>query len=255
MLYESHHPLSVDYYKILRGENISFQSHMHYCYEIILVTKGCLHVKVNSQEYELHENNGVLIFPNQIHHIYTKEYNRYVLCLFTHKLINAYDEMITSKLPVTNKFCYDPFYAEKMNSLTGQESVMAVKGLLYSLCDEFDRTMKYIEFEKSSHYLLYHIFKFIEQNYNKTCTLAELSKNLGYEYTYLSNYFRKNTGMYYSDYVNQYRINHACYLLRESDEPIMQIARECGFHSHKSFTRNFRKQNKMSPAEYRKQSS
>lgn len=255
MIYESHHPLSADYYKILRGENINFYPNMHYCYELIIVTAGRLHVKVNGQDTELHEGDGVLIFPNQIHSIHTEEYNRYVLCLFNHKLINAYNSKVASKVPVSNKFHCDLFYAEKLNSITENDSVMAIKGLLYSLCDEFDKNMQYIEFEKSSHYLLYNIFKFIEQNYNKTCTLAELSKSLGYDYTYLSSYFKKTTGMYYSDYVDQYRINQACYLLRESDMPVMQVSKECGFNSHRSFTRNFREQFEMTPAEYRKQYS
>lgn len=58
---------------------------------------------------------------------------------------------------------------------------------------------------------------FIENNYNKNCTLANLAKYTGYDYAYLSRYFRKAVGISYNDYVNQYRISKACYLLQNSE--------------------------------------
>lgn len=252
MFFESHHPKSVDYYKILSGENISFPAHMHDCYEMILVPEGSLAVDVNQQSYTVDAGEGVLIFPNQVHWIHTEAYNRYVLCLFNHRLINSYHMNVADKLPASNKFRCDPFYMEKMKALPAEGAVLAVKGILYSLCYEFDRDRRYLAFEKSPHHLLSSIFQFIEQNYRKSCSLAELSKSLGYDYHYLSSYFRKNTGMLYGEYVNQVRINCACYLLRESDMPVMAVSKECGYGSHRTFVRNFREQTGQSPAEYRK---
>lgn len=255
MFYESHHPLTVDYFKILRGENISYIPHMHYCYEMILVADGCLHVNVDSTEYPVHGGDGVLIFPHQMHHIHTEEYNRYVLCLFTPELIKTYHSIVESKIPTSNLFRCDPFYIRKMSALKEQDSILAMKGLLYTLCDAFDNNNSYIAFKKSQYDLLPRIIHFIEQNYRDVCTLYELSRYLGYEYSYLSSYFNKTTGMSYADYVNQYRINQACYLLRESDMPITLISQECGFPSHRTFNRNFKDKNGISPAEYRKQFS
>ena len=255
MFYESHHPLTVDYFKILRGENISYIPHMHYCYEMILVSNGCLHVKVDSKEYLVHAGEGVLIFPHQMHHIHTEEYNQYVLCLFTPELIKTYHTIVESKIPVSNLFRWEPFYAPKIHALTDHDSILAIKGLLYTLCDAFDKNNSYIAYQKNQYYLLPRMIHFIEQNYSDVCTLYALSRNLGYEYSFLSSYFKKTTGMSYGDYVNQYRINQACYLLRESDMPVTLISQACGFPSHRTFNRNFKDINGISPVEYRKQHS
>ena len=101
--------------------------------------------------------------------------------------------------------------------------------------------------------LLYDIFKFIENNYNKNCTLANLAKYTGYDYAYLSRYFRKAVGISYNDYVNQYRISKACYLLQNSEMTVLEISNECGFNSLRSLNRHFKEQLGMPPSDYRKQ--
>ena len=128
-----------------------------------------------------------------------------------------------------------------------------IKGLLYSLCGCFDLTATYREANAGSNMLLYNIFKFIELNYNKNCTLTDLSKNTGYDYAYLSRYFKKIVGLSYNDYVNQYRISKACYLLQNYEMTILEISNECGFNSLRSLNRNFKEQLGIPPAEYRKQ--
>ena len=101
--------------------------------------------------------------------------------------------------------------------------------------------------------LLYKIFKFIELNYNKDCSLSTLSKNTGYDYAYLSRYFKKIVGISYNDYVNQYRISRACYLLQNCEMTILEISNECGVNSLRSLNRYFKEQLGIPPAEYRKQ--
>lgn len=252
MFYEYSHPITVDYFDAMQGEDIEFLPHIHYCYEIFIVLEGHLHVEVNEQTYNLREGEAVFIFPNQIHSMYTEGHSRHLVCLFSPNLINAYNDNVSAKIPVNNVFTPDPFYVTRLFNVTKDISVYAIKGLLYSFCDEFDREAVYLDSGNTSNSLLHRIFNFVEQNYQNSCSLSELSKYTGYEYTYLSRYFKKYSGIYYNDYVNQYRISRACYLMHATQLTILAISEECGFRSYRSFNRNFKEQLGIAPAEYRK---
>ena len=67
-----------------------------------------------------------------------------------------------------------------------------------------------------------------------------------------SRYFRQTVGISYSEYVIQYKISRACYLLQNSEATILDISSDCGFNSLRSFNRNFRLQLGIPPAEYRR---
>lgn len=128
---------------------------------------------------------------------------------------------------------------------------MAVKGLLYSLCSEFGTSVSYHEREKTKENLLVKIFEFVENNYNKDCSLEALSAYTAYHSVYLSRYFKQCTGLTFTEHVNQYRIHEACYILKNSQQKILKIAYDCGFDSLRSFNRNFKKIIGMTPNEYR----
>ena len=55
------------------------------------------------------------------------------------------------------------------------------------------------------------------------------------------------------EYVRFSRMRKATHLLRTTDRDILDIALECGYETHESFTRAFKKQYGVSPVEYRKQ--
>ena len=69
--------------------------------------------------------------------------------------------------------------------------------------------------------------------------------------SYLSHLFKKETGMTLSNYVNQQRINHAKYLLTNTDLQIQQIAHDCGYIDICYFTKVFKKITGVTPSEYR----
>lgn len=56
----------------------------------------------------------------------------------------------------------------------------------------------------------------------------------------------------FTEYLNNYRISQACYLLKNSNQSIGEIAINCGYNSLRTFHRNFRKITEMTPNEYRK---
>ena len=61
------------------------------------------------------------------------------------------------------------------------------------------------------------------------------------------------TGKTFSDYVNDFRIGNACYMLTETDKTISQIALEVGFENLTYFNRVFLKKKICTPKQYRMQ--
>ena len=250
MFYQFMHLGSPDYLKIERGKDFNFPQHLHQCFEIIIILSGKMCITVDGQDYTLSKNEAVLIFPNQIHSL-CSSHSEHILCIFSPRLIQAFFTKISGRIPVNNQFTPDQYLIDVLDSLHNASSSAKKKGLLYLLCAQFDSATEYREKQNDNKKLLYRIFSFVEENYANDCTLSNLSKEIGYDYAYLSRYFKKTIGMAFNAYVTHYRLSHACYLMENTDSPILHCAFESGFSSLRSFNRSFKEQLHMSPTQYR----
>ena len=250
MFYQNHASLATERLKLENGIDFSFPLHLHSAYEFIVVTEGEMNVTVDSRNYTLKEEDALLIFPNQVHCLETKEHSCHFLCIFSPKLVQAYTKQISLKLPFNNSFHPDFSLVERLASLTENDSIMNVKGTLYSICGEFDKDREYVDRSTADDDLISKIFKFVETNYSGDCSLEALSKHTSYHYVYLSKYFKGYTGISFTDYVNRCRISEACYILQNSSQTILQTAYDCGFDSLRSFNRNFKNIMGVTPSEY-----
>lgn len=97
------------------------------------------------------------------------------------------------------------------------------------------------------------VYDYIRRNYSKPITLNDAALVAKMNPQTFSRLFRKNSGAGLIEYINQVRSNRACYLLRETDKHVYEIAIECGFQSISNFNTQFRKFNSLSPVEYRDQ--
>lgn len=250
MFYQTHSSIMSDGLKLENGIDFSFPMHLHSSFEFIVVTEGEMRVSVDDVEYILCQEDALLIFPNQMHELKTDCHSCHFLCIFSPKLVQAYSKCYSSKVPLNNKFRPDFFYVEKLAAISKSDSVMSIKGALYSICGEFDANASYIEKNVTDDDLLPKIFKFVEQNYNNDCSLEALSKSTSYHYVYLSKFFKQSTGLSFTDYVNRYRISEACYVLQNSNQTILKTSYDCGFDSLRSFNRNFKNIMGVTPSEY-----
>ncbi len=252
MLYESKNLLDSDEIKIEWGENFDFPTHLHGSFEFITVTEGEMTVTVEGKSYPVTRGNGVLVFPDQPHSFKTEVHSRHYLCIFSPELVRAYSKYCAACVPECNLFAVDEFYLKRLTEINETSSITELKGLLYSVCGAFDSTAVYTDRTAENTKLLQKIFEFVEKNYNGKCSLSTLADITAYNYVYLSRYFKERTGITFTDYVNRYRINQACYLLKNSEKNILSISYECGYESPRSFNRNFLSIMHKTPGEYRK---
>ncbi len=251
MFYQYNHLGSPDYLKIEKGRDFSFPAHLHQCFEIIILRAGQMRITVDGREFCLKENQALLIFPNQIHSLQSTD-SEHILCIFSPRLVQAYATKVSDKIPCENKFTPDSYLVRALERLEPSSSSAQKKGVLYSLCGQFDASAAYTEKQADSENLLHKIFSFVEAHFAADCSLLELSKKIGYDYSYLSRYFKKTTGISFNAYVTHYRISHACYLLENSTLPILRCAYDSGFTSLRSFNRSFKEHLGCIPSQYRR---
>jgi AraC-like DNA-binding protein len=84
-----------------------------------------------------------------------------------------------------------------------------------------------------------------------TLTINKVAKKLGVSSPYLSQLLNDNIGVTFTNFINEYRIEHAKGLLIENAQKVDDIAYACGFNSTSTFYAVFKKHTNMTPAKYR----
>lgn len=92
---------------------------------------------------------------------------------------------------------------------------------------------------------------FMNENIEKSITLAELASFTGYSTSYLSVVFRKRTGYSPQNYFNMLKVRHACKWLDDTDVKINTVCHKVGIHDPYYFSRLFSKVMGVSPKNYR----
>lgn len=142
----------------------------------------------------------------------------------------------------------------------------SVTSLLFSLCLEILRLQKNIQRrmenpcrqeEKESLFFTNASIKpalsYIDKNYKKPISIAELAEICNLSETHFRRSFRKIVGTPPVDYINGIRIKKSCVLLMSTEESITYISENVGFGSISSFNRCFLRVMGVAPREWRKE--
>lgn len=95
------------------------------------------------------------------------------------------------------------------------------------------------------------IIDLVQHYYDTDLTLEDCASRLHYNANYLSSVFRKETNHSFSEYLSMYRFNMAKKWLETTDMPIKDIASKLRYNNSQNFIRSFRKQEDMTPGQYR----
>lgn len=101
------------------------------------------------------------------------------------------------------------------------------------------------------HNLSGQLIDMIQQHFDEDLTLEECASRLHYNAFYLSSVFKKETNMTFSEYLTMYRFKKAKEWLVETDMPVKDIAQKLCYNNPQNFIRSFRKQEGMTPGQYR----
>ena len=103
--------------------------------------------------------------------------------------------------------------------------------------------MNWIVFEEISEYI---------QTHYKDITIQELVNVFHFQEDYFNRLIKSKTGLTYSAYLQQIRLEHAEHLLLSSEKSIDEIAENVGYHNKGYFYKIFQEKYGMTPSRYRK---
>lgn len=99
--------------------------------------------------------------------------------------------------------------------------------------------------------IIFQTKKLIEDNINLNITAQEIASRLNISFAYFSTYFKAKTGQNFRDYLNERKNQYAKELLNDDQLSVEDIARALGYTDYRSFWRNFKNANNITPTEYR----
>lgn len=141
------------------------------------------------------------------------------------------------------------FTALKSDDLAGKATA---SGVLYELIMElYAITHRLHDSSHGENNLLKSVENYIEENYNKNLPLDELAAHAHISPQYLCRLFKKYKKLRPFEYITMKRIQHAKAMLSDQSLSIAEIARLTGYNDCSYFCLVFRKQEQLSPSEFR----
>ncbi len=92
---------------------------------------------------------------------------------------------------------------------------------------------------------------YLEENYHKKHTLKSLSTQFHLSETYICDLFSKHHGTTFTLYIASIRMREAAKLISQTDIPMKQICRMCGYPDYLYFCRVFKNHYGITPGAYR----
>ena len=92
----------------------------------------------------------------------------------------------------------------------------------------------------------------ISEEFKRGISLSYVARRIGLTPTYFSSIFKQQTGISFSEYLDNIRFSHAKNLLLFTDIPILEIAEASGFEDYTNFSRRFKKLFGMTPSDFRR---
>ena len=136
------------------------------------------------------------------------------------------------------------------------ERLLMLFSILNELATKGDgRTLSTIAVDASvrnyDHQRINAVYQFVRNRYQEKVTLTQIASEVHMSEEAFSRFFSKMMNKPFFTFLNEYRINAACQLLIETDQPVSDVATASGFETLPFFYRQFRKFKKLSPKKYR----
>ncbi|MGX7024105.1 helix-turn-helix transcriptional regulator [Vagococcus hydrophili] len=275
-------PLSFPFCTFENEGEIIVPPHWHKEIEIIYVTKGSVNIGYNDQIIQVHEGE-IFVFgsgeshyfvasPGSIRRVFQFDLSLFRDSLFkdkSHKeLAKLFAEAENHSVHWPNEVkekvlvCLHDLIKEMHELKIGYEHAMIsdllrlmtiyyrdmpIKPEIYRKANFVDATNNHETLER-----LNEIFIYIENHYDELITLDEMAEVVGFSPYYFARFFKKNTGQTFMQFLTDYRINQAKYILSHEKIPMIEVAEKSGFNSVKTFHHVFKEQVGMSPLKFHK---
>ena len=254
--------------------------HWHEQMEIIYIKKGSGVVTVNLKPLEVNAGYIIPILPGELHSISLNRgsdaaHMEYENIIFSLSILDSRDE---------NDWCRtNVIQAIEKGTLHFQRPIVPGTGFHNAVSEALDKADLVSEMHSEGYPLmlksclfqflfslfahksvekpapvspheqiLKRIIMYVREHFAENIPIEKIAAEVEYSPSHFMRFFKIETGHSFIEYLNDYRISYAGYLLKESNDAIGGIASRCGFDNFSYFIRLFRRKYGVTPKEYRK---
>lgn len=238
-----------------RYRNLHNLPHWHLESELIYIEQGTITVSNNHQKYRLVSGDAVFLGSGEVHYIKSEEDSVVEMALFDSAIIQdllGRYQLRQAKLahPYDISECLEGIRREleERRPFFELQCCESIASLMIRIFRGEVLTEKTGAGEGSS---ISHYKRLLDEIENKYSyiTFSDAAAFMGLSEPYFSKFFRKISGMTFSQYLNSVKLKHAVELLQDqkSDLSITEISARCGFDTIRHFNRVFKNMTGMSP--------
>ena len=230
----------------------------HYLVHYILEGQGIY--KKGDKTYHLKEGQGFLISPFELTYYEADSENpwKYIWVGFEGKKAEELlaHSGLTSSTPVFENSNICPNMINMILAEKEANVEMNILGELYKMFallikPETQTYFSDIHPDLKNASAVQRAIDYIQNNIGKDISITQIANDLGYNRSYFSQLFKRETGSTIMRYVINYRMDMACKLLSEAGLRVSDVSRSIGYKDPLFFSRQFKKEMGMSPEVYR----
>ena len=239
--------------------------HTHDCHEIMFLQEGTGWCGINGKHYPMLRGSMFLIKPGDIHEFSTNKGIRFFNIMFDESLFTEEENVFFNTiLKESGKFNVSQVLTDSLSENfleLSQELSRKANGVTIAAHALFLRAMVLavrnadrvtdevrIKHESQTARLLF----LLSKAYERKLSLDALAKEMHISAGYAGRLVHKLTGVSFSEYVRNSRMEQAQHLLENTDKPISEIAFSLGYFDSPHFDKQFRSAIGCSPLEFRK---
>lgn len=136
------------------------------------------------------------------------------------------------------------------------KDAQALKGAFLNWVNAISRTARAVPKRTASRYNIQSVVEFIDANaHNSWLSAQAVAEEFGMSPSLLSTRFKNEFGERLIDYLHRRRIERAVQVLRDTNLPIAEVCRQCGYVSTSTMNRAFKKYLNAAPSSFRNETS
>jgi two-component system response regulator YesN len=143
----------------------------------------------------------------------------------------------------------------------GLESSSPLYGALTTVFPKVENLLAYLHFAVQEQVsppgeiqrieMLHPVVEYLENNFTQSISVQDLSKRFSFNPSYISQLFRRELGMTFTEHLTDLRCQYACTLLLTTTLTLGEIAEKVGYNDYFYFIRVFKKTMGKTPSQYR----
>ncbi len=236
--------------------------HWHEHIELLYFFRGEGDVITDGKRYEVKGGDLIVVNSTEVHSFIARKRLEYLCILIFPEFFSdvTYDKLQIES-HVRGDGTVDGYIKDICRELEGDEEGkdMMLKGYTYGLLAHLMRRHTYSVMSKreqdareSRLRRLDTVMEYISKNYTENITTKALSEMCYLSEEHFCRFFKKAMGKTATEYINEYRVEKASILLKNTDESVSRVALDVGYDDLNYFSRVFKRHLGKSPVAYRK---